>query len=72
MSLLPTVAGKSRSRNKIPETPQPHRLCNGMKSNSTQERIARSLNTPEKNYEQQTSRKWGGADRSSDFHFTCL
>jgi hypothetical protein len=34
-------------------------------------RIARSPNDSEKNYEQQTSRKWG-ADRSADFHFTCL
>jgi hypothetical protein len=31
LGLLPTIAGKSIFRNKIPETPQPHRLCNGMK-----------------------------------------
>jgi hypothetical protein len=30
--LLPTVAGESVSRNKIPETPQHRRLCNGMKT----------------------------------------
>ncbi len=40
-------------------------------ANSTQERIARSLNDSEKNYEQQTSRKWS-ADRSADFHSTSL
>ena len=32
VGLLPTVAGKSIFRNKIPETPEPCRLCNGMKT----------------------------------------
>jgi hypothetical protein len=40
-------------------------------ADSTHKRIARSLNDPEKDYEQQRSRKWS-TDRSADFHRTCL
>ena len=39
--------------------------------NSAQERIARSLNDSEKDYERQRSRKWS-TERSADFHRTCL
>ena len=33
MGLSSTIAGESLFRNRIPETPQARRLCNGMKSN---------------------------------------
>jgi hypothetical protein len=29
LDLLPTIAGENTFRNKIPETLEPHRLCNG-------------------------------------------
>jgi len=32
LGLLPTIAGESMFRNKIPETLEPHRLCIGMKT----------------------------------------
>ena len=32
VGLLPTIAGETMFRNKIPETLEPRRLCNGMKS----------------------------------------
>jgi hypothetical protein len=32
VGLFTTIAGESIFRNKIPETPQPCRLCNGMKT----------------------------------------
>ena len=38
-------------------------------ADSTHKRIARSLNDPEKDYEQQTSRKWS-MDTPADFHCT--
>jgi hypothetical protein len=33
LGVSPTIAGESVFRNKFPETLEPHRLCNGMKSN---------------------------------------